>query len=97
PSFTFFPYTTLFRSLIRHETISGMLVCLEPRLRRWLSPLSSSFFASVWGAIGHHRKFDERIVPEQVVALTLQIAHKDFTDILARSEEHTSELQSRGH
>lgn len=69
--------------LVRHETISGMLVCLEPRLRQWLSPLSSSLFASVWGAVGHHRKFDERTVPEQVAALKVQIAHKDFADILA--------------
>lgn len=71
------------RQLVRHETISGMLMWLEPRLREWLSPLPELIFtASVWGAMGHHRKFDEQTSPENCLALTVKIAHEDFTTIL---------------
>ena len=70
------------KQLMRHETISGMLVWLDERLRRWLSPISEILLLSVWGAMGHHRKFDERTVPEQSAALTVHVAHPDFAEIL---------------
>jgi CRISPR-associated endonuclease/helicase Cas3 len=70
------------KQLIRHEIISGMLVWLDERFRQWLSPLSETLLMSVWGAMGHHRKFDERTVPEQSVALTVHVAHPDFAEIL---------------
>lgn len=71
------------RQLVRHETISGMLMLLDKRFRNWLSPLSETILASVWGAMGHHRKFDESTSPEQTTALTVHIAHEDFSQILA--------------
>src|SRR2546423_13495764 len=58
------------RQLVRHETISGILMWLEPRLRGWLSPLPElEFTASGWGAMGHHRKFDEQTSPGNCLAL----------------------------
>lgn len=71
------------RQLVRHETISGMLMLLDERFRNWLAPLSETILASVWGAMGHHRKFDESTSPEQRAALTVHVAHEDFTRILA--------------
>jgi len=71
------------RQLVRHETISGMLMLLDERFRKWLSPLSETILASVWGAMGHHRKFDESTSPEQTTALTVHVAHEDFSQILA--------------
>ena len=79
------------RQLVRHETISGILMWLEPRLRAWLSPLPEKIFvASVWGAVGHHRKFDEQTSPGNCLALTVKIAHDDFATILA---EMSSDLE----
>lgn len=71
------------RQLVRHETISAMLMLLDERFRKWLSPLSKTILASVWGAMGHHRKFDESTSPEQTTALTVHVAHEDFSQILA--------------
>lgn len=71
------------RQLVRHEIISGMLILLDDRFRNWLSPLSETILTSVWGAMGHHRKFDESTTPEQRAALTVHVAHEDFSQILA--------------
>ncbi len=71
------------RQLVRHETISGMMMLLDERFRKWLSPLSETILTSVWGAMGHHRKFDESTSPEQRAALTVHVAHEDFSQILA--------------
>lgn len=72
------------KQLVRHETISGMLMWLEPRLREWLAPLPELLFTtSVWGAIGHHRKFDERTTPENSLPLTVKVSHEDFATILS--------------
>ncbi len=68
--------------LLRHETISGLLIWFEPRLREWLEPLSETLLFSLWGAMGHHRKFDERTAPQQVGDLTVHVSHNDFTSIL---------------
>jgi CRISPR-associated endonuclease/helicase Cas3 len=67
--------------LLRHETISGLLMWSKP-FREWLEPLSDALLLSLWGAIGHHRKFDERTVPQQVGAVIVHIAHEDFATIL---------------
>lgn len=68
--------------LLRHETISGLLIWFEPKLREWLKPLSATLLFSLWGAMGHHRKFDEQTSPNQVGSLTVHISHDDFTIIL---------------
>jgi CRISPR-associated endonuclease/helicase Cas3 len=70
------------KQLLRHETISGLLIWLDDRLRQWLSPLSEILLIAVWGAMGHHRKFDERTTPEQSSPLTVHVAHSDFVEIL---------------
>jgi len=67
--------------LLRHETISGLLMFSE-RFREWLEPLADTLLLSLWGAIGHHRKFDERTVPQQVGSMMLHTAHDDFATIL---------------
>lgn len=69
--------------LVRHETLSAILVMLEPRMKEWLSPHAEGLLASVWGAAGHHRKFDERTLPQQASPMTLYAAHSDFASILA--------------
>src|SRR5262245_21142757 len=71
------------KQLIRHETISGLLVWLDDRFCQWLSPLSETLLMAVWGAMGHHRKFDECTAPEQCLPLTVHVAHPDFTTILS--------------
>jgi CRISPR-associated endonuclease/helicase Cas3 len=71
------------KQLLRHETISGLLIWLDDRLRQWLAPISETLLMAVWGAMGHHRKFDERTKPEQSSALTVHVAHPDFVEILA--------------
>jgi CRISPR-associated endonuclease/helicase Cas3 len=67
--------------LLRHETISGLLIWSKS-LRDWLEPLSDMLLVSLWGAMGHHRKFDERTVPQQVGGLVVHVAHEDFAAIL---------------
>ncbi|MBA3716393.1 MAG: CRISPR-associated helicase/endonuclease Cas3, partial [Pyrinomonadaceae bacterium] len=55
------------RQLIRHETISGLLLLSEAHpFRAWLLELlpEKLLIASVWGAMGHHRKFDKHTKPE---------------------------------
>src|SRR5689334_11389917 len=78
--------------LVRHETISGMLIWFEPRLRQWLEPLSETLLYSLWGAMGHHRKFDEGTIPaeQRPPAVTVHIAHSDFNAIL---QEMATDLQ----
>lgn len=71
------------QQLMRHETISGVLIWLDDRFRQWLSPLSETLLMAVWGAMGHHRKFDERTTPKQSGALTVHVAHPDFAQILS--------------
>ena len=72
------------RQLLRHETISVMLVWLEPRLRSWLLSIPERVLrVAVWGAIGHHRKFDEQTSPEKVLPLAVHVSHQDFAEILS--------------
>lgn len=80
--------------LLRHETISGLLIWFEPKLRDWLEPLSETLLVSLWGAIGHHRKFDERTVPKQVGSLVVHVAHDDFASIL---REMGADLRLKAH
>jgi CRISPR-associated endonuclease/helicase Cas3 len=68
--------------LLRHETISGLLIWLEPKLRAWLEPLSETLLISLWGAMGHHRKFDDQTTPKQRSNVTVHISHEDFSSIL---------------
>lgn len=67
--------------LLRHETISGLLMRSKSFVE-WLEPLSDTLLLSLWGAMGHHRKFDERTIPQQVGGVVVHIAHEDFAAIL---------------
>src|SRR5207253_11093964 len=82
PCPTPFPYTTLFRSR-RHEPPPDQLVQLEL--------LRVEMLLQVVGAPQHIGR------PDRLVRVL--DAHEAIrpTDVLRRSEEHTSELQSRGH
>ncbi|MEP7338533.1 MAG: CRISPR-associated helicase Cas3' [Acidobacteriota bacterium] len=68
--------------MLRHETISGLLIWLGPKLKDWLEPLSETLLVSLWGAIGHHRKFDGQTTPKQRSSLIVHISHDDFNAIL---------------
>jgi CRISPR-associated endonuclease/helicase Cas3 len=74
------------KQLMRHEVISGTLFWNDSLpLARWFNglPLSSPIrLASLWGAIGHHRKFDEETRPEYCNRLKVRVTHDDFKAIL---------------
>ncbi len=76
--------------LLRHETISGLLIWFEPKLRDWLKPLSETLLFTLWGAMGHHRKFDEQTSPNQRSNVVVHVSHDDFTAIL---QEMSDDLQ----
>lgn len=73
--------------LLRHETISGLLVWLEPRLCAWLAPIEKLKLIAVWGAMGHHRKFDASTVHKEVTELTVYTFDPDFKAILKEMAE----------
>src|SRR5687768_18254320 len=82
PRSTLFPYTTLFRSAFVFVALSGPLV---PRLRR--SALAGAVLDGV------------NVASLALMAVvSWQLARAALVDALTvRSEEHTSELQSRLH
>src|SRR5439155_3571081 len=82
PRSTLFPYTTLFRSHVRQQ---GSVVAPE-RLRFDFAhhgPVDDSTLARIEEEVNRH-------VWENLPVTTREMKYK-------RSEEHTSELQSRGH
>ncbi|MDS3860589.1 CRISPR-associated helicase Cas3' [Thermosynechococcaceae cyanobacterium BACA0444] len=70
------------KQLIRHETLSGILAHLNEQFCDWLEPLEELKLIAIWGAIGHHRKFNEDTSPEQVPPLSVHLTHPDFQLIL---------------
>src|SRR5207253_11422797 len=83
PTSTLFPYTTLFRSLCGPNELGGHRPIENPH--------------SLLNGSGNRSTFHGRGVagPEEVV-----LSSETCTDsrrLRCRSEEHTSELQSRGH
>jgi CRISPR-associated endonuclease/helicase Cas3 len=70
--------------LLRHETISGMLLWREEALRRWIEPsLGEWFIPALWAAMGHHRKFDQdTIANKNCPSLNVFLGHEDFKVIL---------------
>ena len=75
------------RQLVRHEVISGILMYAEESpLAHWFAqiPLTETLrLAALWGAMGHHRKFDESTTPaDRHEPLTVNITHEDFATIL---------------
>ncbi|MCT7961070.1 CRISPR-associated helicase Cas3' [Laspinema sp. D1] len=71
------------RQLLRHEVISGLLLFQNKELQDWLSPLSEIKLMALWGAMGHHRKFDDNTQANPMLpALTVHVTHPDFRAIL---------------
>src|SRR3712207_8038389 len=81
PRSTLFPYTTLFRSVLV-GVFGDELACDEVRVFDDLRDV-------VYGPDRHFRFFEE------VDVLRLRALRDERTDDRVRSEEHTSELQSR--
>ncbi len=72
-----------FVQLLRHEVISGLLAWNEP-LRFCLSEISQPLLLSaIWGAMGHHRKFECGVKPNNVENLQVFTTHADFIQILS--------------
>lgn len=72
-----------FRQLLRHEVISGLLLFQDERLQDWFAPLEDIKLAALWGAMGHHRKFDLGTQASPIIpSLTVHVTHKDFQAII---------------
>src|SRR5207253_10569402 len=88
PRSTLFPYTTLFRS--SHD---GMTTCS-------LLPIINSCYPQVswWPDTERHPDIGGTSVPQALRSRGYRSVFVTSGDLnWARSEEHTSELQSRGH
>src|SRR5207253_7361341 len=88
PTSTLFPYTTLFRSKRKvRKDLADMFCTNQDGVRGQR--------AKDWGLV------DEIVKPQQfaehVKQRALKLAESSDRPVDARSEEHTSELQSRGH
>jgi len=74
--------------LLRHETLSGLLLWQNENLRAWLEPaLGDWFVPALWAAMGHHRKFDCDTQASNAPALTVWLNHPDFRKMLAELGE----------
>lgn len=67
--------------LLRHEHLSALLVWTRQELRQWLCD-EDDLLVALWGAVGHHRKFDERTVVPESDAMIAHVSHPDFAAIL---------------
>src|SRR5207253_8133675 len=96
PRSTLFPYTTLFRSLEEKNCCiansSSWTSIALPKTREKVTEwgVESRVRASAWTR-NDLRKASQSAMPSG------SSSPASFADWLARSEEHTSELQSRGH
>jgi len=80
------------KQLMRHEVISAALAWDDSLpLAHWFKglPLSRPLrLMSLWGAIGHHRKFDEDTKPENCNRLRVRVTHDDFKAILVEMSDN---------
>ena len=80
--------------MLRHEAISGLLMLSEDQsFHAWLLEKLSEreLLAAVWGAMGHHRKFDAQTSYKQTpMSLTIRVNNDDFKTIL---EEMAADLR----
>src|SRR3712207_8728947 len=87
PRSTLFPYTTLFRSITDYLP-PGATVCVYPELEKAIEAFwhdTTSRYATLRGDLANP------VLPPQ----DLFLPHDQFFGAIKRSEEHTSELQSR--
>ncbi|CAN5489030.1 CRISPR-associated helicase/endonuclease Cas3 [soil metagenome] len=72
--------------MLRHEAISGLLMLSEDQpFRAWLLDTLSEreLLGAVWGAMGHHRKFDAQTKYRSTpTLLTVRVNNDDFKTIL---------------
>lgn len=71
--------------MLRHEAISGLLMLSENQsFRAWLEKFSErDLLTAVWGAMGHHRKFDAQTeYKSPPTPITVRINNNDFKTIL---------------
>src|SRR5205823_13014318 len=86
---TLFPYTTLFRSVLRFEHWSVVKLPLAPAYRP-VPPIMVQ--GSTWrrSPLGHK----PALIPKKTAKMLSPLAGSPTIKRLPRSEEHTSELQS---
>src|SRR5207253_9857043 len=90
PPSTLFPYTTLFRS----RAITSTAAVLSPSVKRALAallPPGTLFIESLGASEAGLQAMSWNAAAEDAPAYQLR------DNSVVRSEEHTSELQSRGH
>src|SRR5207244_8381054 len=92
PRSTPFPYTTLFRS-----SISAMNQRLDEGLAQFAGrPLAEAFPYLILDA-RYERVREAGVIVSQAVLIAIGIDWDGRRQVVARSEEHTSELQSPDH
>jgi CRISPR-associated endonuclease/helicase Cas3 len=67
--------------LLRHEQLSALLIWTRPELRQWLAA-ERDLVVALWGAVGHHRKFDEETTVPESGAMIAHLSHPDFALVL---------------
>src|SRR5207253_10050884 len=96
PRSTPFPYTTLFRSVRQHAGLAGDEQHLQERVAKAVESRRQLAAARARGEVA--RELGLLLGANNFQTYLLEGAMKVLTeDGSVRSEEHTSELQSRGH
>src|SRR5439155_23353063 len=90
PTTTLFPYTTLFRSRQRPASSRATVWMLPTSLPACGSVIATAPFTSPRTTRGTQRRFCSSLPKRRIIAAGSLYP-------MPRSEEHTSELQSRGH
>jgi len=76
------------KQLLRHETISGLLLFQYPPLKTWFNLPEEIKIIALWGAMGHHRKFDQHTSANSLLpVMKVYVSHNDFNTILTEMAE----------
>src|SRR3712207_9008510 len=106
PRSTLFPYTTLFRSFISYSNIDANGAAISPeqmskvqRMRRWnkISSNNRSYHRNLKNAFAIMGTVKDKLSLNDALIEKSAYNYRKALDkrIIKRSEEHTSELQSR--
>src|SRR5207249_5412301 len=98
PRSPLFPYTTLFRSRIKHHGFSHQCIAVNflNQLARWLSQSRGRCLRTNHQTRAIHARLRQRhIEGRRDWSIQPKVAHVSHDTHNLRSEEHTSELQSR--
>src|SRR3712207_8492568 len=89
PRSTLFPYTTLFRSITDPKKAATALAWLVEEMEQRYQDMRAT-------GVRHIDDFNRKVERGEIVAPPAsERVYRPYPYILARSEEHTSELQSR--